>query len=84
MEFLDHISPTLVTIVKVAYLFSMLVIIALIMHENRSPLKAISWILVLLLLPGIGIVFYIFFGQNLRKEKIIARKGLKNHQQELK
>jgi len=79
MEYLDSISPALITIVKVAYFFTMLVIIILIMHENRSPLKAISWILVLLLLPGLGIIFYIFFGQNLRKEKIIARKGLKNH-----
>ncbi|MCU4163152.1 cardiolipin synthase [Carboxylicivirga caseinilyticus] len=79
MDFVDTISPTLITIVKAAYFFTMLVIIVLIMHENRSPLKAISWILVLLLLPGLGIIFYIFFGQNLRKEKIIARKGLKNH-----
>jgi cardiolipin synthase len=46
--------------------------------ENRSPLKTIAWVLVLMLLPGIGIIFYVFFGQNLRKEKIIARKGLKN------
>ena len=79
MDFIDSISPTLITIVKVAYFFSMLVIIVLIMQENRSPLKAISWMLVLMLLPGLGIILYIFFGQNLRKEKIIARKGLKNH-----
>nr|WP_321450239.1 cardiolipin synthase [uncultured Carboxylicivirga sp.] len=79
MDYIDSISPTLIAIVKGAYFFTMFVIVILIMHENRSPLKAISWILVLLLLPGLGIVFYIFFGQNLRKEKIIARKGLKNH-----
>ncbi len=79
MEFLETISPALITLIKIAYVFTILVVIILVMLENRSPLKAISWILVLLLLPGIGIVFYIFFGQNLRKEKIIARKGLKNH-----
>lgn len=78
MELFDNISPAWISIVKLAYFLTMLVIIVLVMLENRSPLKAIPWILVLLLLPGIGIVFYIFFGQNLRKEKIIARKGLKN------
>ncbi|MCU4177011.1 cardiolipin synthase [Carboxylicivirga sp. N1Y90] len=79
MEFLDNLSPYLIMGLKLAYVFTILVVIVLIMLENRSPLKAISWILVLLLLPGLGIIFYIFFGQNLRKEKIIRRKGLKNH-----
>ncbi|MBI9061607.1 MAG: cardiolipin synthase [Marinilabiliaceae bacterium] len=79
MEIFTPITPFLKTILIAAYAISILVVIILIMLENRSPLKAISWILVLMLLPGLGIIFYIFFGQNLRKEKIIARKGLKNH-----
>lgn len=79
MEIITHITPFLKTILIAAYAISILVVIILIMLENRSPLKAISWILVLMLLPGLGIIFYVFFGQNLRKEKIIARKGLKNH-----
>ncbi len=79
MEIFTHIAPFLKTILIAAYAISILVVIILIMLENRSPLKAISWILVLMLLPGLGIIFYVFFGQNLRKEKIIARKGLKNH-----
>jgi len=56
------------------------VIMGVMILENRSPLKSLSWILVLLLLPGLGIILYIFFGQNFRKEKIISRKGLKNHE----
>lgn len=62
-----------------AYSITILVVIILIMMDNRSPLKSISWILVLMLMPGLGVILYIFFGQNLRKDKIIARKGLKNH-----
>lgn len=81
MDFLNnlplYIAPTLV----VAYAVSILLVVTMIVLENRSPLKSLGWILVLLMLPGLGIVFYIFFGQNLRKEKIIARKGLKNHEQ---
>jgi len=79
MEFIENIPPLVINIVKVAYIFAMLMIVLLVMLENRSPLKAIPWMLVLLFVPVLGVVFYVFFGQNLRKEKIIRRKGLKNH-----
>lgn len=79
MEFSTHyqlfLFPTLVTL----YAVSLLVVFGVIMLENRQPVKTISWILVILLMPGLGIAFYIFFGQNYRKEKIIAKKLLKNH-----
>lgn len=73
--FTNQILPFLL----IGYAISILVVVILIVLENRSPLKTISWVLVLLLLPGLGFIFYIFFGQNFRKEKIIARKGLRDH-----
>jgi len=39
--------------------------------------KTISWIIVVFLLPVLGVIFYIFFGQTYRKQKIFSRKGLK-------
>ncbi|MBR1468932.1 MAG: cardiolipin synthase [Prevotella sp.] len=42
--------------------------------DNRQPAKAIAWILVLMFLPVIGIILYIFFGQNMRKERLISGK----------
>jgi cardiolipin synthase len=80
MTFFEHLPSYITPFVIIAYLVTALVMIGMIVLENRSPLKALAWIMVLLLLPGVGIVFYVFFGQNLRKEKIIARKGLKNHE----
>ncbi|MCT4588423.1 MAG: cardiolipin synthase [Carboxylicivirga sp.] len=79
MEFIESIPPLVFNIIKVGYVFAMLGIVFIVMLENRSPLKAIPWILVLLFVPVLGVVFFVFFGQNLRKEKIIRRKGLKNH-----
>ncbi|TRX72145.1 cardiolipin synthase [Carboxylicivirga sp. M1479] len=79
MDFIDSIPPLVINIVKVAYVFAMLAIVFVVMLENRSPLKTIPWMLVLLFVPVLGVVFFVFFGQNLRKEKIIRRKGLKNH-----
>ncbi|MGE5393984.1 MAG: cardiolipin synthase [Candidatus Saccharibacteria bacterium] len=67
--------PGLVTIV---YFLTVLFIAVLIILENRNPVKTISWILVLVLLPFFGIVIYLFFGQEYRKNKMYSRKGLKD------
>ena len=67
--------PGLVTIV---YFLTVVFIAVLIILENRNPVKTISWILVLVLLPFIGFVIYLFFGQEYRKTKMYSRKGLKD------
>lgn len=81
MWFTEYFTSILSGIFTSAYLISVLLIIGVMMLENRSPVKTLSWILVLLLIPFAGVVLYIFFGQNFRKQKIIRRKGLKNHTQ---
>ncbi len=80
MWWTENLSSIIFTVIASSYLISILVVIGVMILENRNPLKSLSWILVLLLLPILGIILYIFFGQNLRKEKIIRRKGLKNHE----
>lgn len=67
--------PNLVTIL---YFLTVVTIAILIILENRNPVKTISWILVLVLLPFAGIVIYLFFGQEYRKTKMFSRKGLKD------
>lgn len=52
-------------IVISAFLISIIII-----RENRDPAKTISWMLVLILLPGIGFFLYLMFGENLRKKKL--------------
>ncbi len=79
MEIFQHYEPYLYSSLVTIYAVSLLVVFGVIMLENRQPVKTISWILIILLMPGLGIAFYVFFGQNYRKEKIIAKKGLKNH-----
>ncbi|MDR2927152.1 MAG: cardiolipin synthase [Cytophagaceae bacterium] len=66
-------------IIIIIYFVSIIYVAVSTVMENRNPVKTISWVLVLVLLPIVGFICYMFFGQNLRKEKIIARKGLKNH-----
>jgi cardiolipin synthase len=51
-------------------------VIVLILLENRNPAKTLIWILVLILLPVIGLILYVFIGQDFRRKKIISRKSI--------
>lgn len=44
--------------------------------KKQDPIKTLAWTVVLLLIPYIGVLFYLYFGQNFRKRKIFSRKGL--------
>lgn len=58
------------------YVITVLLTVVLVILENRSPFKTISWVLVLVFLPVVGFVIYFFFGQNYRKQKMFSLKGL--------
>ena len=46
--------------------------------NKRDPVKTLSWVLVMLMLPYIGILLYFFFGRNFRKDKMFSRKGARD------
>ncbi len=48
--------------------------IVVIVMDNRNPVKTIAWVLVLIFLPVVGLVLYIFFGRSQRHERIIGKK----------
>ena len=50
----------------------------LIVLNRLDPVKTMSWVIIMLLLPGVGLVLYYFFGQNFRKNKIFSRKELRD------
>ena len=60
----------------VLYILTILAIIYTIILENRNPVRTLAWILVLVLVPGVGLFFYIYFGMNYRKIKMFSMKGL--------
>lgn len=41
--------------------------------ENRQPAKTIAWLIVLVLLPGLGLIIFYFFGQEERRRHILNR-----------
>jgi cardiolipin synthase len=64
-------------IFSMVFLITAIPVAIMIVLEKRSPYKTVAWILTLILFPIVGMVFYLFFGQEYRKQKIFSRKGIK-------
>lgn len=58
-----------------AYAVTVVSIIVVVLSENRSPVKSLAWVTVLLLLPAVGIVLYLFFGRSIKNTKMISRRN---------
>ncbi len=56
-------------VLVVSYILSLIISIKLIL-ENRNPSKTLAWILIFMIFPIIGLLFYIVLGRNIRKIKI--------------
>jgi cardiolipin synthase len=63
------------TIVSSVFLLAVVATIIVVVLENRNPVKTLAWVLVLSFLPVVGLVLYFFFGRDVRKEKLISRRG---------
>ena len=64
-------------IFSMVFLITAIPVAIMIVLEKRSPSKTVAWILTLIIFPIVGMVFYLFFGQEYRKQKIFSRKGIK-------
>lgn len=74
-EFLH--SPWLYYTLMTVYALSVLTVIIVILSENRSPVKSLAWVTVLLVMPVVGLALYIFFGRNIQQKRLISRRNLR-------
>ena len=58
----------------IAYVLTVLGVMGTVLSENRNPLKASAWILIVGLVPVFGIMVYIVFGQDQRRLHSINRR----------
>lgn len=61
--------------VATVYALTILGIIAVVVSENRNPVKSLAWVTVLLVVPMVGLILYIFFGRNIQNKRIISRRN---------
>ena len=64
-------------IVSTLFLLAVVATIVVVVLDNRSPVKTLAWVLVLIFLPVVGLALYYFFGQDKRRERLISKKGFK-------
>ena len=73
---------TLVSLVA-GYLFTLILIRWVVLTKKRQPLSSIAWILVIVLLPYLGGILFLFFGVNRverrRKTRLAARRNVIEH-----
>jgi cardiolipin synthase len=77
MEMITNIiSSPVMGILAVVYFITIVFLCLMIILENRAPVQTLSWVVVILLVPFIGIIIYFILGQNFRKKKIYSRKAV--------
>ena len=65
-------------IFSLIFLITAIPVSIMIILEKRSPYKTAAWILVLIMIPVFGVIFYLIFGQEYRKQKLFSRSGIKS------
>lgn len=61
--------------VLIVYALTTVSIIVVVLSENRNPVKSLAWVTVLLLLPMVGIILYLFFGRNIQNTRKMSRRN---------
>ena len=65
--------------VNVIFVIYQIIAIMAVIHvvmDNRQPAKTMAWALVIWFIPVVGIVFYLFFGINTRKERHVSERSM--------
>lgn len=63
------------SILEIFFLVQVALIFLIIFDQRRNPTSTVGWILVLLLLPGLGLLLYIFLGQDWTRRRLFAMKA---------
>lgn len=74
--FIPHtiiLSSWLAILLTALYASMVIAAVVVVLRENRNPIRALSWVIALVFLPGIGLIFYLFFGRSLRGVHMISR-----------
>ena len=64
-----------VILVIIYYIIVVLTVVHVVM-DNRQPAKTMAWALVIWFVPIAGIIAYLFFGINTRRERLVSQRSL--------
>lgn len=72
----EYIQPVILFLEQWGWIPSSIIylgVIITILIENRNPTKTISWVMVIVFLPLVGVILYYLFGQKFSKVKKLKR-----------
>lgn len=72
----EHLYGQIAAFTSILTSLTVLFVGLVIFMENRNPSSTMAWILILALVPIVGFIFYLLFGQNYRKRRKFDRKAM--------
>lgn len=69
----DFINNWIGLLLLLAYAISVISACFVVLSENRSPIRSLAWVIAIIFLPGIGLIFYLFFGRSLKSLNLMFR-----------
>lgn len=67
-------TDNLILFLQLFYIITAIGVTIVIITQNRNPVKTVSWILILVFLPLVGLFIYYFFGEDGRKKRLISHR----------
>ncbi|MEA1961722.1 MAG: cardiolipin synthase [Bacillota bacterium] len=61
-------------IIDIVFFINIALAIVVVLFERKNPTVTVTWLLMLLFMPVIGFVLYVFLGQDLRKKQLFYLK----------
>ena len=78
MDKVDSVWRAVPYIMGSLFVINMLFAIIIVFFERRAPKSVWAWLLLLVFLPGLGFVFYLFLGEDMHKRKMFRDKELED------
>ena len=63
----------LLIVLVLLYLAMVVAAVVMVVKDNRNPIRALAWVIALIFLPGVGVIFYLFFGRSLKGMHMISQ-----------
>lgn len=67
-------SFSIAKLIEVIYFINVLLAIYVVFQERKNPSSTWAWIMVMLFIPVLGFILYLFIGQDIRKRKLFTEK----------
>lgn len=65
-----------IVLVIMFFLLNLISALSLIFIERKEPTTTWAWLIILIVLPGVGFILYLLLGQNLSRQKIFREKKI--------